>query len=98
VVSVDARSCGLVLGVLHALWGLVFGLWQGYTAIKIRERLPMAEAREVQLFQDYFMPGLVLAVAGLVVGFLAGLVLAKLYNAAAGSVGGVRVRVRVDSR
>lgn len=97
VAYIGPRSCGLVLAVLQGLGGLVYGLWRAYTETKARiERVPAA--REVDLFQDYFLPGLVLAVAGLVVGFVAGLVLAKLYNAVAGSVGGVRVRVRVGLR
>jgi hypothetical protein len=99
VLSVDPWSAGLVLGVLHALWGLVFGVWRAYTAAKARiETLPPGEGANVQPLQEMVVSGLLLSGIGLVVGFVVGLVLAKLYNAVAGSVGGIRVEVRGGPR
>ncbi|MEM9353250.1 MAG: hypothetical protein AAGA92_09570 [Planctomycetota bacterium] len=88
---IDPFSCGQVLGVLYAAFGLVFGGFFSLVAV--------LGAAAQQDGGPGAAGGIIMGVAAVVImpvmygvmGFLGGLIGAFLYNLAAGFIGGVRV-------
>lgn len=91
ITYIQPKSAGKILGVLYAIFGLVFGLF--FTLISIFTSSASGNSAEGIIFG--FGSVIVLPILYGVMGFLAGVLGAIIYNFIAKKVGGLKLDLQV---
>ncbi|TWT97505.1 hypothetical protein [Neorhodopirellula pilleata] len=97
VTHISSISFAMIISLGCSVYGLISGMMESYSLIKAGEasgKLP--DLTPAFVMKDMFLAGGIRCVGWLVVGLIAGGMLAGFFNMLARTTGGVRIRVRDD--
>ncbi len=95
VTHISSISFAMIISLGCSVYGLISGMMESYTLIKAGAASgQFSDLTPAFVMKDMFLAGGIRFVGWLVVGFLAGGVVAGFFNMLARTTGGLRIRVR----